>query len=183
MECAVLAKALATRCPAFEIQQDEAFTAGLLHDIGKIVLERHAPHAAMRIAAAIKEKGLSGIEAEIDVLGVDHAAVGEWIAMRWNIPARLREVILFHHQPHDALEKAPASADLVKAIALADLIDHLLRENPDPSHILAGLAASPLSDCGLTAETIGEILEALEQEKAEFHRLLTLGDGDQPDPS
>ncbi len=181
MECAVLAKALAARLPSLELQQDEAFTAGLLHDIGKIVLEQHAPSAAMHVAAAREEKGISGIEAEVEVLGVDHAAVGEWIAMRWNIPARLREAILYHHRPHTALEKAPGAYNLVKVIALADQIDHLMRESADPAEILAGLATSPVSDCGLTPEAIGQILETLEQEKAEFHRILTLGDGSLPD--
>lgn len=176
MECAVLAKAIAARLPALEVQQDEAFTAGLLHDIGKIVLEQHAPGEAMHVAAAQEEKGMSSLEAEKEILGVDHAAIGEWIAMRWNIPTRLREAILYHHRPHAALEKAPGAYNLVKVIALADQIYYLMRESIDPAEIQGGLAASPVSDSGLTAEAIAQILQTVEYEKAEFHRLLALGE-------
>jgi putative nucleotidyltransferase with HDIG domain len=176
MECAVLAKTLALKLPSLDVQQDEAFTAGLLHDIGKIVLEQYAKDAATQVSAVMAEKGVTELEAEAEVLGVDHAAIGEWIAMRWNIPARLREAILYHHRPFVAREQAPALFNLVKTIALANRIYYLAREVSGPDEIVAGLATSSLSEPGLTPEALAEILKAVEAEKREFRDILSAGD-------
>ncbi len=177
MECAVLAKAFALKLPSLDVQQDEAFTAGLLHDIGKIVLEQYAKTEAGRVAAVRAEKGIPETEAETEVLGVDHASIGEWIAMRWNIPIRLREAILYHHRPFAALERAPGVFGLVKLVALADKFYYLSREASGPEEIVAGLAVSSLSEPGLSPEVVGEILKAVESEKREFREILAGGDG------
>jgi putative nucleotidyltransferase with HDIG domain len=77
-----------------------AFTAALLHDIGKLILSRHLESELrdeiMRIAATQK---LTYVQAERALLGFDHAQVGGVIARRWNFPAALSDAIAHHHQP------------------------------------------------------------------------------------
>jgi putative nucleotidyltransferase with HDIG domain len=80
-------------------QLEEAFMAGLLHDIGKVALNHYFPEEFAEVLALVETEGISMFEAEREVLGISHAVVGRWIADRWNLPPLLVEVINYHHQP------------------------------------------------------------------------------------
>ncbi len=89
---------------------DEAYAAGLLHDIGKLILDRHVqPRAAAMAAEA--EQGRSIIEIEERHLGTDHATIGGLMAERWAYPAVLVDAIGCHHAP--TLARQPRLAALV----------------------------------------------------------------------
>jgi putative nucleotidyltransferase with HDIG domain len=75
-----------------------AFTVALMHDIGKLLLERRlGPDMVEDIRALIMEKGISYIEAERELLGTDHAVVGGDIARYWKFPEPLVMGIEQHH--------------------------------------------------------------------------------------
>jgi putative nucleotidyltransferase with HDIG domain len=73
------------------------FIAGLLHDVGKVVLDQHFHEEFMACIELTKTMGLPLFEAERRLLGVDHAEVGAWLAMRWDLPGSLVEAIRCHH--------------------------------------------------------------------------------------
>jgi HD-like signal output (HDOD) protein len=78
----------------------EVFTAALLHDVGKIVLARFLDAEHLRaLAAARKDGGASSLDAEIEVLGANHAELGGIIATHWTLPDRLAAGITHHHAP------------------------------------------------------------------------------------
>ncbi len=102
-------------------EPEVVFTAGLLHDIGKIILDQVAAdkfHLVMR--KVLKEKK-SFLEAEKEILGYTHPQVGEMMAQQWYLPGVLREAIAFHHAPHEAQE-APA---VVAMVHIADVVCRL----------------------------------------------------------
>jgi putative nucleotidyltransferase with HDIG domain len=99
-------------------QTNDGFIAGLLHDIGRIVLDQHFPNEFKEILALAEAKGLSLLEAERKVLGVTHCDVGYWVTEKWNLPPMLTDSILFHHSPFSCRE----SYVLTSIVHVADVI-------------------------------------------------------------
>ncbi len=76
-----------------------AFTAGLLHDIGKLALSGLSPEVANQVAETRQAEDISLQEAEQKVLGTDHAEVGWHLAQRWTIPKVVEDAVTYHHAP------------------------------------------------------------------------------------
>lgn len=87
------------------LSNDEAsdiFLAGLLHDVGRLVLAQNQPEAYARITSAARAEPtrLPGLEA--DALGVSHGEVGGYLLQLWGLPASLVEAVALHHEPRTA---------------------------------------------------------------------------------
>ena len=97
---AVAAEQLAKVDIPFEIEASVAFTAGLLHDIGKLALNEvlNADYQTA-IRSLVSEAGLSRSEAEERVIGTDHSKVGACLLDNWRLPAAIVEAVLNHHHP------------------------------------------------------------------------------------
>lgn len=79
---------------------DEAFVGGLLHDIGKSILSYCVAARFKSILRLVDEQGKSFVEAEAQELGFDHAEIGARVALRWNLPETLVDMIGYHHRPN-----------------------------------------------------------------------------------
>ncbi|MBI2570037.1 MAG: HDOD domain-containing protein [Candidatus Schekmanbacteria bacterium] len=101
--CAVATKAVAEHLRYRA--SGEAFAAGVLHDIGKLLLARHYPDLTELCVHNAKEERLSMRQAELGVIGVDHAEVGGWLAEAWNFPPAMAAAIRYHHRPLAASEE------------------------------------------------------------------------------
>ncbi len=98
---------------------EEFFIAGLLHDVGKIIIDQHLHEEFLEILDRVWNKGGKlMIEAEEDVLGVTHAELGGWLFERWNLSKGLVECITAHHNPAIAKELPEHAA----VIHIADVI-------------------------------------------------------------
>jgi putative nucleotidyltransferase with HDIG domain len=76
---------------------EEIATAGLLHDIGKIIISLKCSEAECEVRRIIDEKQIYIREAEQEIIGTDHAEVGAWLAKSWFLPDKLTEPINCHH--------------------------------------------------------------------------------------
>ncbi|MHC1791367.1 HDOD domain-containing protein [Solidesulfovibrio sp.] len=95
--CGTYASLLAESVPG--AAPDRVFVGGLLHDIGQLVILRKLPAAAGRALLLSRVEGLPANEAEVAVLGFDHAAVGRALLTNWNFPPTLTAMAAEHHQP------------------------------------------------------------------------------------
>ena len=115
---------VATKLLAREIRYsnpEEAFVAGLIHDIGKVVLDQFLHDEFVEIIKLAESEGIRFVEAEKMVIGVTHGDIGHWLAQKWNLPPQLDEAIGFHHAP----ARAKQAARLVALVHLADAVVHM----------------------------------------------------------
>lgn len=98
--CGVVAKILAQRCHV--LHSERLFVAGLLHDIGKLIISHRLPNEAREILRLQRESGISDIEAERQVLGFDHAIVGGELLKTWQMPKTLMSAVRYHHAPQES---------------------------------------------------------------------------------
>lgn len=120
--CAAAAQLLADRVGG--ISSEEAFTAGLLHDIGKLVFDLHFALRFRKCANWAAQQRVPLHVAEGHEFGVNHAEVGRRLGRRWNFPVQLSEAIGGHHAPL-ALSQ-PNRVRLAGVVALADLLCRVL---------------------------------------------------------
>ncbi len=113
--CGQIAKILATLLGC-EMDGEE-FVAGLLHDVGKIVLDQFFHDEFTKVVDLTFEKDIPMIEAEKEVLGTTHAEIGSWLAEDWKLPLSLVEAITYHHEP----QKAALNPTLTSLVRLSDL--------------------------------------------------------------
>ncbi|GJM24312.1 MAG: phosphohydrolase [Phycisphaerae bacterium] len=95
-----------------------AFTAGLLHDIGKVILNEHVAEEFVEIVRLVNDEQLAFVEAERRVLGYSHEEIGAMMAEKWKLPDSIVQCIRYHHAPS---ELEPTNA-LVDAIYLANSV-------------------------------------------------------------
>jgi putative nucleotidyltransferase with HDIG domain len=114
--CAVTSRLLASR--AGWADAEEAFTAGLLHDIGRVMMDRYAHRQLGQAVEMSRATEMPLREAELSVFGFTHSELGQWVMEQWKLPRTLCMAIGHHHDP----KSAPAHTPLVWAVAGADLL-------------------------------------------------------------
>lgn len=108
-----------------DIESEEVFLCGLLHDIGKIALDTVLPKSFSRVVE-ITEAGLANIsDVENRIMGLDHTIAGKRLAEKWNLPAAVLETIWLH-QNH--LTTMPATAKHQDIVQMVHVADALIRE-------------------------------------------------------
>jgi putative nucleotidyltransferase with HDIG domain len=99
------------------------YTAALLKDIGKVILHEYVADQLDAIQQLVAEKGLSFVEAEKEILGMDHTALGGIIAKQWHFSPHMTYMIENHHMTNPASRTDPATATLYLADMVAMMVD------------------------------------------------------------
>ncbi|MCC6444589.1 MAG: HDOD domain-containing protein [Armatimonadetes bacterium] len=146
----VLAKKIRYRLP------EEAFVAGLIHDVGKIILNVYVEDQFAAILQMSSQRGVPFMVAEQVVLGYDHAEVGAKVAEKWNLPKDLIQCIRFHHTPGSTDPIQPLSA----IVHVADIICMTMGIGVGGDGLLYPLEPAALQLLGLQQSQLEEIISS-----------------------
>jgi putative nucleotidyltransferase with HDIG domain len=137
--CALAARTLAMDC--LKRQREAVFVAGLLHDIGQLVMYHMLPDLSRQALEACLDgpMGLESHEAEREIIGFDHAEVGGELAHRWALPTNLQECIAYHHDPAQAKQNRVETAivHIANSVAALAELDSQDPENAPRIHDIA----------------------------------------------
>ena len=162
---AVCARELA---PYLRVNADHAYTAGLLHDIGRLVLVTQlTPHYAAVLDYA-SANACSTLVAERAVLGLDHAEIGQTLAAAWKFPPHLQQAVGLHHSP-----EVPQGDALALVVMAADAIVHGLDLAPDPADAVPQMAPHLWSHLGVDDKTLLQVFARTEKQFVAASQILT----------
>jgi len=130
---------------------EQAFLAGMLHDVGKLIIGTQLPDAMKRIVAERAETGAPVHEIEQRVIGVTHAEIGGYLLGLWGMPYSIVEAVAFHHRPSRAAVRDEFG--VLAATHVADALAHESWSGVPPSE--SGLDVGYLEELGV----IGRIPE------------------------
>jgi putative nucleotidyltransferase with HDIG domain len=156
---AIAARILARR---LKLNPDVAFTAGLLHDIGALVLATCYTGAYEKVLEQRQELQTTQYETEKQLLGIDHALVGETLATQWNFSEVMIKAIAGHHHP-----EKPGLGFLATIVHVADGIAHALGVTTTPDLAPPEITGQSWESLGLDQTLLDEVLAeaAVEFEK------------------
>lgn len=108
--CGISARLLGARC---RLMHSEAlFAAGLLHDIGQLIILNKLPEMGREAHLRAADSGTHLFSMEHEVIGFDHAEVGAELLRKWRLPIHLWEAVRWHHMP-DQARRAPLEAAII----------------------------------------------------------------------
>lgn len=144
---AILAKRIAEGEHAGKAMADEAFTAGLLHDLGKLVLSTNLPKQYGEVVMRSISAGTGYCDVEREMLGSTHAEVGAYLMGLWGLPDPIIEAIALHHRPGDCAQKAFCALSAVHA---ADALEYEVQASRQQTTTPAPLDQAYIAAIGKT---------------------------------
>lgn len=143
-----------------ESNVERFFVAGMLHDVGKLVLYLQAPEEARAALEYSRTADALLHKAEQKTMGFDHAQVGEALMDLWNMPLSLREGIRFHHSPTRA-NRFPAET---AAIHASDIFVHAMGLGNSGELFVPPLSPEAWEALGVEAAVLSSCLEEMERQ-------------------
>lgn len=150
--CAYAAQLLARKAD-YQVTE-EAFIAGLLHDIGKVIISHKLSDEFIEITRRSTEDGVPFLAAESDVLGFDHAEIGARMVERWNLPPQLVTSIRYHHRPL----AQPNPTPLTWIVHLSDILCMMLGIGLGGDGLRYEFEEGAIDALGLTDSVIEQVL-------------------------
>jgi putative nucleotidyltransferase with HDIG domain len=149
------------------VDADVAFTAGLLHDLGRLALASKAPIEMAAVLVRRNEDDCLMLTAEHSILGTDHTVIGARVAGDWHFGAKVVDAIRLHHEP-------PASplVTLIDIIHAADSIVHALDVSGDCNEMVPPLDVGAWNRLALTPNQSHAVFRRTESELDELCEVL-----------
>jgi len=140
-----------------KVPADIAYTAGLLHDIGKVVLDQYMSLAYPLFYRRTQVDSDDLIQVESEVFGIAHTEVGGRLAELWDLPEGLTDVVRYHHHP----EQAVGNLELTHLVYLADLLMSRFLVGQELERLNTDSLALRLKTLGINTEEFPKIIDSI----------------------
>jgi putative nucleotidyltransferase with HDIG domain len=144
-----------------------AFTAGLLHSIGQLLIHIAAPADAAAVEKLVAS-GASRTASEMNTFGFNHAEVGAELARRWNFPQLIQDAIRYHNEP---LKQEPFQP-MAALVHLGEYIIHHLEMGDEPSELIGNIPLALTDKLTLNLDRIAESLDGIREQMGSWDSLI-----------
>lgn len=149
-----------------KLDRDECFTAGIIHDMGKIILDSLYSEFYREVLELVKKENASIKDAEEEVIGLNHCQIGQELCESWQLPAELIDAVAYHHMPSSAQKDSQIAA----LVNLGDYVARKLKVGSGGDEKIPEPHPAALKKLEITTEQIAEwepeIQEAIDKDKA-----------------
>jgi len=155
-----LAVGIAARLLAMERRlpkPDKFFVAGLLHDVGRLVLLSQAAEWAQKVFECYQSEKILLREAEKKILGYDHQQIAAELLQSWSYPPVLVQAVAYHHTPNQSVSKLDAAV-----VHIADHLVNAMGIGSSGEQFVPPLDDKAWSLLGLETENLAKIVEAVD---------------------
>jgi putative nucleotidyltransferase with HDIG domain len=133
-----------------KVPPEEAYVGGLLHDVGKVVLNDYVRFGYGLIVKEVEEQHIPFSEAELKIIGFDHATVGSLLVERWNLPKGYFYSTLLHHKPNELEQEFSEHQFLVDVVSVANSICLMMGIGLGADGLQNYMYPEPLERLGIT---------------------------------
>jgi HD-like signal output (HDOD) protein len=149
---------------------ERLFVAGLLHDIGRIIIYKHLPTQGREVLLHARRTGCLLRSAEIEMLGSDHTQIGGMLIKKWKLPTVLEEALAYHHQP-------TLSPHLLEAgiVHVADILINALAIGTSGERFVPPLIPRVWTELGLQTEMVVRSVQLLDRQVEDIIHLFFNG--------
>jgi len=138
---------------------DKFFVAGLLHDVGRLVLMLQAPEAAQAVFELYQCEKILLRDAEKKILGYDHQQIAAELLQSWSYPAALVQAVAFHHAPDSSVAKMDAAV-----VHIADHLVNAMGIGSSGEQFVAPLDEKAWATLGLDTDMLARLVESLDEQ-------------------
>lgn len=169
--CRMLAREIA---PGDISLGEVAFTTGLLHDIGKMVMYLESPEKSRKVLEVAHLGPRAELKLETELFGCDHTEVGRMITQRWKLPDLLCTAIAHHHSPL----ACEVSVQLVDVVHVADALAYHLFADETEGPVAPAIEPAVFERSGFKLEKVTDYLEAMRAEYMQAETFLKMARGE-----
>lgn len=149
---------------------EKSFTAGLLHDIGKVIIARYLCTSLRTVVEIVREEHVSIYDAEQKAIGHTHDEFGGWILAKWQLPTTLVEAVAHHHHP----TRSMSAFDLASIVYLGNIVAHRAAIGSGGDTLTREVDPLVLEYFGLRERTLCAMEERLHTRRIEIESYVTI---------
>ena len=165
--CGITSRVLATYCR--EANVERFFVAGMLHDLGQLILCTQFPEKVTEMIGLSNNSGQPHYVIQRQVLGFDHGQIGGALLKRWQLPQNIVEPVSCHHQP-DLNGQYPVGTAIVH---VADIIAHALFIGAGGEPFIPALDTASWDYLGLPASILSPVLKEVDEQLQDVLSILS----------